>query len=358
MNPYRQTPVTTLYHGDALICLRTLPTESVHAVVTSPPYFGLRSYGVEGQIGLELTPEEYVDKLLAVFHEVHRVLRSDGTLWLNLGDTYAGSGRGGGGSYADTSPGWAGIVGHRMPPPVGLKAKDLIGTPWRIASALQADGWWLRSDIIWAKPNAMPESVTDRPTKSYEHVFLMAKNESYYYDNEAVREANTDVSLRRAAYESRRAANQGLKSNAQGGMPANKVKLNPNGHNLRDVWTIPVPSFKGGHFATFPAGLVRRCILAGTSERGACRKCGAPLERESADWRPTCSHDAAMVPTTVLDPFIGSGTTALVAQQMGRRAIGIDLNEDYLLLTSRRLAGISLPLGLAESREGAYDVLG
>ncbi|MBY6273924.1 MAG: hypothetical protein CW346_17265, partial [Bacillaceae bacterium] len=225
-------------------------------MVTSPPYFGLRNYGVDGQIGLESTVEEYVQTMVEVFREVRRVLRKDGTLWLNLGDSYNGSG-GAGGDYAEggLKEGQPKYPGRRLD---GLKPKDLIGVPWRVAFALQADGWYLRSDIIWSKPNPMPESVTDRPTKAHEYVFLLAKSERYFYDADAIREPHTVDWIGRNIKSAK-----GNKDRNDGGKACETG--NPAGRNKRSVWEISTKPFPEAHFATFPPELPEICILAGTS---------------------------------------------------------------------------------------------
>ena len=290
----------TIHTGDALRCLQDMAPGSVHCCVTSPPYFGLRDYGVAGQMGLEPTPQAYVDGMVAVFREVRRVLRDDGTLWLNLGDSYAGSGKGAWGSdeareanrhrvketYVPTraeSP-LAGNV------PAGLKPKDLIGIPWRVALALQADGWYLRQDIIWHKPNPMPESVTDRCTKSHEYVFLMSKSARYHYDAAAIAEAVLTGSCGSRF-------DTGKTLGHQGGRTSAKDRVESTTRNRRDVWTIPTKPCKLAHFAVMPTALATLCVKAG------------------------CPHGG-----TVIDPFAGVGTTILAALQHDRRAVGIELN--------------------------------
>lgn len=265
---------------------RYIPLKSgvMQCVVTSPPYWGLRDYGVLGQIGLEKTLGEYVAKLVEVFREVWRVLREDGTLWLNLGDSYQG--------------------GNKFPLP-GLKSKDLIGIPWRVALALQADGWYLRSDIIWSKPNAMPESVTDRPTRSHEYIFLLTKSARYYWDQEAVREADGGKDHPR-----------NLERTSIPVVPGQSPQMgirtaagrNCQGRNIRTVWTIATESYRGAHYATFPSKLVETCILAG-SRPGAL----------------------------ILDPFMGSGTVVMVARDLGRIGVGCDLT--YQELSKERIYG-------------------
>lgn len=301
-----------LYCGDCLDVLRRLPDQSVQCVVTSPPYWGLRDYGVSGQLGLEPTPEEYVSRMVAVFAEVRRVLRDDGTCWVNLGDSYAATSTGGA-SDKSLLHGGRGVGPNekikqgpaivRLAPP-GLKPKDLVGIPWRVAFGLQADGWYLRSDIIWHKPNPMPESVRDRPTKSHEYLFLLTKSSRYCFDAEAVREQAS-----RGPHTRNRLScfkKQGKVGRHHQGNPV--ISLDGN-RNLRSVWTIPTQRYKGAHFATFPRRLVSPCIKAGTKPGD-----------------------------TVLDPFAGSGTTGAEAVTLGRDFIGIDLSADYLRLARQRIA--------------------
>lgn len=279
-----------LLQGDNREALKALPDQSVHCIVPSPPYFGLRDYGVDGQIGLEETPAAYVAELVAVFRECWRVLRDDGTLWCNLGDSYnSGSSGGLGGStitggqrnQAASNRNGRGYVD-------GLKPKDLIGIPWRVAFALQDDGWYLRSDIIWHKPNPMPESVTDRPTKAHEYVFLLTKSQRYYYDSEAVREPFADERMGNPgaykwSYANDAATGKGIRGS---GGPSTKLQAegwnadgNKSGRNRRSVWTVPTSPYPGAHFATFPPALIEPCVLAGTSAHGVCSECGAPWER-------------------------------------------------------------------------------
>ena len=291
MDSYYAKRGVTLYHGNCVDVLRELPEQSVHTCVTSPPYWGLRDYGNPDQLGLEPTPELYVANMVQVFREVRRVLRDDATMWLNLGDSYAGSTMSGG-------------DGRQMPD--GLKPKDLVGIPWRVAFALQADGWYLRSDIIWSKPSPMPESVTDRPTKAHEYLFLLTKNARYFYDHEAIREP---VKLWNAG--KIRAPKCGADRPTEGARNQNTKQYNEiKGANRRTVWTIATQGFSGAHFATMPPQLVRPCILAG------------------------CPKDG-----TVLDPFSGAATTALVARDHFRNAIGIELSEEYLQIAVDRLEG-------------------
>lgn len=308
-----------LRHGDCRTLLREMPDKSVHCVVTSPPYFGLRDYGVDGQIGLEQTPDEYVAEMVGVFREVHRVLRDDGTLWLNLGDSYTGSGKGGNpcNSHHVKQKSNAGSLSVRnvRREGVGLKHKDLIGIPWRVAFALQADGWYLRQDIVWHKPNPMPESVKDRCTKAHEYIFMLSKSARYYFDAEAVKEPLAESSIPR------------LKQNVEAQTGTTRAYGKKNGNfkaqgnletglrNRRSVWTVTTKPFKGAHFATFPPDLIEPCILAG------------------------CPRDG-----TVLDPFGGAGTSGLVAKQHKRNAILIELNSDYVDLARRRIGTAVDPL--------------
>ena len=369
--------------GDVREQLDLLPAESVQCVVTSPPYWGLRDYGAEGQLGLEPTPDAYVAAMVEVFAAARRVLREDGTLWLNLGDSYAVSHHGKGGaskSEAFNDPGEAwreGVVNERRERgvPYGLKPKDLVGIPWRVAFALQADGWWLRSDIIWAKPNPMPESVTDRPTKAHEYLFLLTKSARYYYDAEAIAEKATDYVARTVG----RGVDVGGKHDRT--RPNGNVAAPGGKRNKRTVWTIPTQPFPGAHFAVFPPALVEPCVKAGTSEKGCCAACGAPITRivrtnnpskaantgrdmsggaaktgnpqtsaglhrqkggvystaETLGWERSCDHDGDSVPCTVLDPFAGSGTTLLVANDHQRDSVGIELNPEYAEMARKRL---------------------
>jgi DNA modification methylase len=296
-----------IIQGDCLDVLRTMPEASVHTCVTSPPYFGLRDYGVDGQIGLEDTPDAYVARLVEVFREVRRVLRDDGTLWLNLGDSYTPnrtyqvpSTKGGPKHGPGQSAGGKGVK-----VPEGLKPKDLIGIPWRVAFALQADGWYLRQDIIWHKPNPMPESVRDRCTKAHEYIFMLTKGPRYFYDQEAIKEPLADSSHARLA---QNIAAQAGSSRVPGKTNGNMKAVGGNMRNRRSVWTVTTKPFKGAHFATFPPDLIEPCVLAGAPEGG-----------------------------TVLDPFGGSGTTGLVAVNAGRKAVLIELNPEYVEMAKGRL---------------------
>lgn len=282
-----------------------LADSSVQCCVTSPPYYGLRDYGTPGQLGLEPTPDAYVANMVAVFREVRRVLRADGVCWLNLGDSYAanpGNGRGG----ENPDGGLPHRSGNDKSKIAGLKSKDLIGIPWRVAFALQADGWWLRSEVIWAKPNPMPESVTDRPTKSHEQIFLLTKSARYFYDADAVREPNSSLPGNKSPIRIEPGKRELNPETKQGKISKytshNDPDLyNPAGRNLRSVWTIATEQTAFAHFATFPRKLAETCIKAGSREGDI-----------------------------ILDPFCGSGTTGLVAQFLGRRFVGLDLSLTYL----------------------------
>lgn len=289
-----------ILQGDALSVLATMESESVQTCVTSPPYWGLRDYGIEGQSGLEKSPEEYVSNLVKVFREVKRVLRDDGTFWLNLGDSYVASGGNTKGASSDGAVGrsWSGL---KTKSAAGLKIKDLVGIPWLTAFALRADGWYLRSDIIWSKPNPMPESVTDRPTKAHEYIFLFSKNPKYYYDTSAIAEPNRGIN--RPNFDGKRGTLP--KGSYQG---IDRCGNNGDTRNKRSVWTVTVKSYKGAHFATFPPDLIRPCVLAG-----------------------------APVGELVLDPFCGAGTAGVVATEYGRRFLGIELNPEYVLLAQERI---------------------
>ena len=329
----------TILKGDCRDVLATLPDESVHCVVTSPPYFGLRDYGVVGQIGLEPSPDDFVGELVAVFRDVRRALRKDGTVWLNLGDSYANDGKWGGqtgGKHVKAlhcSP-----IG-RNKRYTGLKPKDLCGIPWAVAFALRDDGWYLRSDIIWSKPNPMPESVTDRPTKAHEYLFLLSKSERYYYDADAIKEDSITGDPRRP-YTSEGAWQMDGRPPEQrhGGKPrtaGNKSHKYVDAYeasdteehrtkaglmkvadvpwerrNRRSVWEVATAPYSDAHFATFPPALIEPCILAGCPAGG-----------------------------TVLDPFGGAGTTGLVADRHGRNAILIELNPAYAAMAERRIRG-------------------
>lgn len=304
--------------GDALSRLRELSDGSVRTCVTSPPYWGLRDYGNDGQLGLESTPQEFVENLCQVFDEVGRVLADDGTLWVNLGDSYANAG-GKTQPQRDSNGGVGGSPGTRnqpysnasggfeRPKTIGgaIKPKDLVGIPWRFAFAMQDRGWYLRQDIIWSKPNPMPESVTDRCTKSHEYVFLFTKNPTYYFDNEAIKEPAIHANDRRNGkgrhtYTGKRAENDGF-------VQQSFVTVNDT-RNKRSVWTVNTKGYKEAHFAVYPAELIEPCVKAGSAEGD-----------------------------TVLDPFSGSGTTGEVALKLGRNYVGCELNPDYARLSEKRI---------------------
>ena len=424
-----------ILRGDNRNTLKTLEDKSIHTVVTSPPYWGLRDYGtatweggdtncdhvanpqatkkmgneefnknrpsreetktkgyyenicpkcgarrIDNQLGLEETPEEYVNNLVDVFREIKRVLRDDGTVWLNLGDSYSSGGR-----RTTTNQSLRGDKDYgvtRPAPSKGIKPKDLIGIPWRVAFALQQDGWYLRQDIIWHKPNPMPESVRDRCTKAHEYIFLLSKNVKYYYDHEAIKEPSAEGTLLRLSQKNLQnqkgleRAHAGVKSNgnmkAVGGLKKNK----------RSVWTVTTKPFKEAHFATFPMDLIEPCIKAGSSEHGCCSKCGnpyirdvkvvsvperttrnnmvgvipgrnkttrmnskemKPLVREQKGWVATCNCDADVIKCVVLDPFGGAGTTGIVASNHNRNAILCELNDEYSDIAEKRIES-NLPL--------------
>jgi DNA modification methylase len=379
----------------------------VQTCITSPPYWGLRDYGVDGQLGLEETPDDFLSAMVDVFRSVWRVLRDDGTLWVNMGDSYATGGvRQSGRNDADRRSEWgtfqdgewkeehAGGDRTRLDCRDGLKPKDLCGMPWRLAFALQADGWYLRSDIIWSKPNPMPESVTDRPTKAHEYIFLLTKRPRYFYDADAIREKDSGVMPWGGSCEPKRLDERGAGKHGGSGMVRQmsrdeKMKYYGNGRNRRTVWEIPTQPYSEAHFATFPEALVVPCVLAGTSEKGACPACGAPwvrvVERSSGmpvdesegetqgrykgggikatdtarrrklsgarqaahksqfpdrliGWSEACDCEPAdPVPCVVLDPFAGSGTTGKVAVELGREFIGVELNPEYADLAAKRI---------------------
>lgn len=303
----------TLLLGDSLEQLKTLESESVQTCITSPPYWGLRDYGVSGQLGLEPTPSEYVQKLVLVFDEVKRVLTADGTLWLNLGDSYVGGGRGGN-SQVITGRGKDASMVSRTKEIIGLKPKDLVGIPWRVAFALQENGWYLRQDIIWHKPNPMPESVTDRCTKAHEYIFLLSKSQSYFFDNEAIKEAAKRPGEKQT-FGGAKAKNSTIPKGdprfRNGSEQWGREIVTPTTRNKRSVWTVTTKPFKGAHFATFPPDLIEPCILAG-SRKG----------------------------DTVLDPFFGAGTTGVVAKKHERECIGIELNPEYMEIAKRRVEAV------------------
>ncbi|MGD9752404.1 MAG: site-specific DNA-methyltransferase [Acidimicrobiia bacterium] len=323
---YYEGDRVTLHHGDSLEVLREMPNQSVDCCVTSPPYFGLRDYGVEGQYGLEASPAEYVETMRALFAEVRRVLTDDGTLWLNIGDSYSGSwGNQGrkeerGTQRAINGPMMTPVHDGRYPTtgsntgaikPGAPPAKNLLGIPWRTAFALQDDGWILRNDIIWSKPNAMPESVTDRLSTRHEHLFMLSKSARYWFDLDPIREPHTETSIQRAQPHRTapgRSAREGLPyAGVAQAQTLNLDQMNhPNGRNPGDVWDVSTRPFSEAHFAVMPPLLAERAILAG------CKPSGV-----------------------VLDPFSGSGTTGMAALKHGRRYVGVDLSADYLDLSLR-----------------------
>lgn len=375
-----------VHEGDALAVLRTLPSESVQCCVTSPPYWGLRDYGVAGQIGLEETPEAWLARLVEVFAEVRRVLRSDGTLWINVGDSHA-SGGGSGAQGASGQVAGRAACGQREAVArrtSGRKPKDLVGQPWMLAFALRDEvGYFLRAEVIWHKRSVMPESVMDRPTRAHEQVFLLAKGARYYYDAEAIREmASENTHGRGAGDNPKRAGAYELGCRANESFLANGLVSS---RNKRSVWTLGPEPCSAAHFGTFPTALVMPCLLAGTSEKGACPVCVAPwrriveasggclgaswhdhaadategagqaladgsqpraalyhtYSRETKGWEPSCdcalTTPAAPVPCIVLDPFVGSGTTGIVARRLGRAFLGIELNPEYVAMARRRI---------------------
>ena len=384
----------TILCGDVREKLKELPDESVHCCVTSPPYFGFRDYRtaswsggdpncnhvrdnkistncitghkkqkttgvsdaiykhickkcgatrVDKQIGLEETPEDYIESLVGVFREVKRVLRRDGILWINIGDSYAQSGGSGTGDYALNHKQFGKTLQNETlqtprKAPKGLKPKDLIGIPWMLAFVLRKDGWYLRQDIIWHKPNPMPSSVTDRCTTAHEYVFLLSKSPKYFYDAEAIKE---------------KAKTQGISTNKK---YANNIEIaGKTGHqsglarmvigekvNKRSVWTVNVGAFKENHFAVFPKKLITPCIKAGTSLKGCCSNCGTPYERivkdnKTIDWKSPCNCKKESVPCIILDPFMGAGTTGIVALEYGQNYIGIELNPKYVKMAEKRI---------------------
>lgn len=381
-----------IQEGHILDRLRDMPEGSVQTVITSPPYWGLRDYGVDGQLGLEETPAKFITAMVEVFTEVHRVLRDDGTLWLNIGDSYA---RGAGhrkGNFG-REPQAHGFRDTRKTP-AGLKDKDLVGIPWMLAFALRAEGWYLRRDIIWSKPNPMPESVTDRPTTAHEYIFLLTKKSRYFYDQEAINEPAEYSGpngaqhspygqgfTRRSEAIGHHKARPGIDTRGGNQGTDEGIPFNPLSRNKRSVWTIATRPFPDAHFATFPPELVAPCVLAGTPIQ-SCSECGAPWHRivdrvptgktqKAADgwdtskrahgsrhqdgrskgdpgipvlasittgWEPTCEcGDNLTAPAVVLDPFAGAGTTLLVAEQLGRDSIGIELNPEYADMAKSRI---------------------
>lgn len=408
---------------DVLDGLCALPDGCVQCVVTSPPYWGLRDYGAEGQIGLEKTPQQFVDKMVEVFSAVRGKLRDDGTCWLNLGDSWnaynGGAGPGGWNDARDSQrPALETGYGLRCK---SLKPKDLCGIPWRVALALQDDGWWLRQDIIWAKPNGMPESVRDRCTKSHEYIFLLTKSERYFYDGEAIKQPPTPGTLDRLKSGPVQSTGDGHKAAALGRWGGKREYALENaeaGGNRRSVWTIPVGGFREAHFATFPLALPETCLKAGTSLKGCCSVCGAPWQRVTEServptrpgdgskvfggtpnwahvtgnrsevlgdakkldseivgnrdperhvtrtvttgWQPGCDCNGELWPCLTLDPFNGAGTTGLVAAKgLGLRYIGLELNPEYAEMSRRRInKGFVEPTPKIESAAGQQNLFG
>lgn len=393
-----------ILHADVIDGLRRLPDNSVHCAVTSPPWWGLRSYDHPDQIGLEASIESYIDNIRAAFYQVARVLRPDGTLWLNMGDTYAGGRRGGTEGGSSTLSGSRHcqkesrkaqqVIGQVMP--LWLKRKDLVLLPARVAMALQGDGWYLRSEVIHEKPNAMPESTKDRPSRSHDTLYLLSVSDRYFYDQVALMEPTTGNAHPRGSGKAtpkvRQVKPAGWQSGPgrRDGVPKGRYpKPNKNNasfqqamiglvhvRNARTVWKVPAEAYKGMHFATMAQEVVRRCIAASTPDFGVCSECGCPYVRqtektyynpghrqtngprsmaqkkqspgferrleaqyETTGWLPTCGCAADVMPAIVLDPFMGSGTTALVAQRLGRSYIGVELNEDYVRQSEERIAG-------------------
>ena len=382
---------TAIIHGDVRASLQTLPVNSIDCVVTSPPYWGLRDYGLPqlvwggdsgcahewtrhgecsecsawlGQLGLEPSIELYVQHLVEVFRGVRRVFKPQGTLWLNLGDCCNAGTNAPRAASANRVGYWqiAGSMGDRRVKALGLKAKDLVGIPWRVALALQADGWYLRSDVIWAKPNPVPEGVRDRPIRAHEYLFLFSREPRYFYDAEAVREGAATEAI--GAMDKRTRARD------------TAIRM---GRAQRSVWSIPTQRYHQAHFATFPERLVEPCILAGSSAAGCCPVCGSAWQRkvcvryanpgnrvsngprsaqrrqespgfarrlvrvaEGQTWQASCSCTRQRVPATVLDPFAGSGTTLAVARRLGRRSIGIELSASYVDLARERVRSVGV----------------
>jgi DNA modification methylase len=408
MNINTRTDPSRVIVADVIDGLRTLDAGSVHCCVTSPPYWGLRDYGVDGQIGLEKTPEEFVARMVEVFAEVRRVLREDGTLWLNLGDSYAATSKNrtheqavAACTLAGSPNGNASLLRQQNKIVAGMKPKDLCMIPWRVALALQADGWWLRSVICWAKKSPMPESVTDRPTSSWEPIFLLAKSERYFYEAEAVKEAavQTGTQVRKAANGSTLGGGAYGRSHLGDAIPEHERRATVDGpdsvvetsgtRNQRNVWHLGPEPYREAHFATFPTEIPRRAIKAGTSEKGCCAACGAPWVRVvsveyvkspvhgegsttgkpdcphgmtgmprlnkktgTTGWEPGCTCGAGVVPCVVLDPFLGSGTTVAVARELGRHGVGCELNPEYAALARERIGKAERPATFRSERAG------
>lgn len=390
---FKQT-INTIICGNSLNVLKTFPSDIVDCAITSPPYWNLRDYKVKEQLGLEKTPEEYVQKLVEIFREVKRVLKKEGTLFLNLGDSYNGSCKGGDSDrmYAKKHTQFGklnDIRRHGIPTNIkSLKPKDLIGIPWTVAFALRDDGWYLRQDIIWSKPNPMPESVIDRCTKSHEYIFILAKNSKYHFDSEAIKEEieYPDIAFSTNHIDNRKDKDSSvyaIQSTAQD-QYYKKLKQSilegiPLKRNKRSVWTISTHAYPESHFATFPEDLVIPMIKAGTSQKGVCWNCGISYKRiikkegissavfmknkdksrykseqgikqniranrecyerksKTIGWGKNCLCNEKSIPAIVLDPFCGAGTTCMVAKKLGRNYIGIDLNPEYCTMAEKRI---------------------
>lgn len=376
-----------IYQGNALEVLKTFPDNPIDCCVTSPPYWGLRDYGVKGQLGLEKTPEEFVQKLATIFDEVKRVLKPTGTLWLNLGDSYVGGGFGAS-NYPATNHKWKQKTnGGTLTKGLGkdrnyseeYKPKDLVGIPWLVAFELRRRGWYLRQDIIWSKPNPMPESVTDRCTKAHEYIFLLSKSNKYFFDSEAIKTEMECSEHDKRSRQGRKRFPTELINGIRGNTPDKVYEW----ANKRSVWSVTTQSFSEAHFATFPENLISDCIKAGTSSEGCCAQCGKPYERvieksggstgkgswtkhehdsemgmsapntteakqlmrngtykvKTLGWQPTCKckMGGGISASVVLDPFMGAGTTALISKKFGRNYIGIELNPKYISMSEKRL---------------------
>lgn len=318
-----------IYHGDCRTLLKSIETCSINCCITSPPYYGLRDYGVDGQIGLEETPEQYIEQLADVFDEIKRVLRDDGTLWLNIGDSYAGSGKGGA-NYPDNAMKYkqgtnAGSLTANTTKPYKseeIKPKDMIGIPWMLAFELRRRGWYLRQDIIWAKPNPMPESVTDRCTKSHEYMFLLSKSPHYYFNSEAIAEPVVGRTAKKLAQNVKNKTRYGGKKYTEDPKSfyrtksGNAYEYRPK-RNKRDVWTVSTKPYKLAHFATFPEDLIEPCVLAGCPPEGK-----------------------------VIDPFAGTSTTGVVCERYGREFVGIEINKEYCALGSERLQNVQMRMDI------------
>lgn len=321
-----------IIQGDSLTVLKTIESQSVQCCVTSPPYYALRDYGVNGQIGLEETPEQYIEKLVGVFREVHRVLKDNGTLWVNIGDSYCATKTG---TDSKKSTLFGGKETQResgkrpnKKPEGDIKAKDLIGIPWMLAFALRADGWYLRQDIIWHKPNPMPESVTDRCTKSHEYIFLLSKSADYFFNHNAMQEEAVCTSEQARVHAARFGGNKYTSTPDVFNRTKSGNAYNYNGYrNKRDVWSVSTKPYSGAHFATYPEELIRPCILAGSK-----------------------------VGDTVLDPFNGSATTGVVCLKNRREYIGIDINPEYVSLSEKRLSDTEAEFGVEINQTSLFEV--